>query len=145
MSVTVRPYRKRGRTGWEVDIRVELPDGTEHRQRRKATMSSKSGAQRWGEAREREWYQQLTQPRTDHEEVKQVPTVREFWPRFIDGHARANRQKPSGIAAKEMVARVHVVPRFGDQRLDTISTEQVQQLKASLAARAPKTVNNVLT
>jgi len=128
-----------------VDIRVELPDGTEHRQRRKAPMSSKSAAQRWGEAREREWYQQLTQPRTDDEEVKQVPTVREFWPRFIDGHARANRQKPSGIAAKEMVARVHVLPRFGDQRLDTISTELVQQLKASLAARAPKTVNNVLT
>jgi integrase len=44
-----------------------------------------------------------------------------------------------------MVARVHLLPRFGDERLDTISTERVQQLKAALAARAPKTVNNVLT
>jgi hypothetical protein len=145
MSVTVRPYRKRRRTGWEVDIRVELPDGTEHRQRRKAPVPSKSAAQRWGEAREREWYQQLTRPRTDEKEVKEVPTVSEFWPRFIEGHARANRQKPSGIAAKEMVARVHLLPWFGDMRMDSISTELVQQLKASLTARAPKTVNNVLT
>src|SRR5262245_50288782 len=103
MSVTVRPYRKRGRQrGWEVDIRVELPDRSEHRQRRKAPVSSKSAAQRWGEAREREWYQELTQPETTNKLAPEVPTVRQFWPRFIEGHAQANRQKPSGIAAKEM-------------------------------------------
>ena len=71
--------------------------------------------------------------------------LKEFWPRFLEGHARANRQKPSGIAAKEMIARVHVLPSLGDHQLDTIATENVQQLKAGLAARAPKTVNNVLT
>ena len=31
------------------------------------------------------------------------------------------------------------------KRLDEISTEDVQRLKAALSARAPKTVNNVLT
>ena len=30
-----------------------------------------------------------------------APTLRAFAPRFMDGHARANRQKPSGIAAME--------------------------------------------
>jgi integrase len=127
-----------------VDIRVVLPDGAEHRQRRKAPVSSKSAAQRWGEDREREWYARLTAPAVSNV-VKVVPTVREFWPRFLDGHARANRQKPSGIAAKEMIGRVHLLSRFGDDRLDTISTERVQQLKATLATRAAKTVNNVLT
>jgi integrase len=63
----------------------------------------------------------------------------------VDAHARANRQKPSGIAAKEMIARVHLIPTMGDFPLDTISTERVQQLKAKLTTRAPKTVNNVLT
>jgi integrase len=63
----------------------------------------------------------------------------------VDAHARANRQKPSGIAAKEMIARVHLIPTMGDLPLDTISTECVQQLKAKLTTRAPKTVNNVLT
>src|SRR5881392_4065752 len=32
---------------------------------------------------------------------KEVPTLETFAPRFVDGHARANRQKPSGIAATE--------------------------------------------
>jgi len=50
MSVTVRRY-KRG--GWEVDIRTVLPDGTTLRERRKAPVSSKSGAKRWGENRKR--------------------------------------------------------------------------------------------
>ena len=44
MSVKVRPYR---RSGWEVDIRVTLPDQSEHRLRRKAPVASKSAAQRW--------------------------------------------------------------------------------------------------
>ena len=41
MSVRVRPYR---RGGWEVDIRVVLPDDSEHRERRKAPVSSRSAA-----------------------------------------------------------------------------------------------------
>jgi integrase len=142
MSVTVRPYR---RGGWEVDIRITLPDQSEHRLRRKAPVASKSAAQRWGEDRERHRYDELVRPRSAIADQKEVPTLQDFWPRFLDGHARANRQKPSGIAAKEMIGRVHLIPQFGSLRLDTISTERVQQLKATLVARAPKTVNNVLT
>jgi integrase len=63
----------------------------------------------------------------------------------LDGHARANRQKPSGIAAKEMILRVHLEPTLGHKKLDAISNEDVQQLKYRLAKKAPKTVNNILT
>jgi integrase len=44
-----------------------------------------------------------------------------------------------------MIARVYLLPLLGDRPLDGISTERVQQLKATLITRAPKTVNNVLT
>ncbi len=74
-----------------------------------------------------------------------MPTLEEFAPRFLDGHARANRHKPSGIAAKETILRVHLVPRFGARRLDAITTEDIQQLKSQLANKAQSTVNNVLT
>jgi integrase len=74
-----------------------------------------------------------------------VPTLRAFAPRFLDGHARATRQKPSGIAAKEMILRVHLEPTLGHKKLDAISNEDVQQLKYRLAKKAPKTVNNILT
>src|SRR5262245_58027646 len=141
MSVIVRPYR---RGGWEVDIRLTLPDNSEHRERRKAPVSTKTAAQRWGEAREREWYQALLHPQPTADQPKEVPTLEAFWPRFMDGYARANRQKPSGIAAKETIGKVHLIPTLGSKRLNTITTEHVQRLKQQLQDRSPKTVNNIL-
>jgi hypothetical protein len=63
----------------------------------------------------------LSQPK------KEVLTLKEFVPRFLDGHARANRQKPSGVVAKEMLLRVHLVPLLGHKRLDAITNEDVQR------------------
>lgn len=137
MSVIVRPYR---RGGWEVDIAFRLPNGSRRRERSKAPVSSKSSAQRWGEDRERHLLLHGPAP-----VKREVPTLVEFWPRFLDGYARANRQKPSGIAAKETIGQVHLIPMLGARRLDAITTESVQQLKRQLPDRAPKTVNNVLT
>ena len=118
MSVKVRLFKN---GGWEVDVRVMLPDGSMVRERRKAPVSSKSGAQRWGEARERELV--IHGPRKPR---KEVPTLAEFGPRFLERHARANRQKPSGIASKETILRVHLIPILGSKRLDAINNEDVQ-------------------
>jgi integrase len=72
-------------------------------------------------------------------------TVREFASRFLDGYAKANRLKPSGITGKKSILVVHLIPLLGDKRLDEIQTEDVQHLKSALGHRAAKTVNNVLT
>lgn len=77
--------------------------------------------------------------------AEEVPTLEQFADRFVDGHARANQQKPSGIATKEAILRVHLKPFLGSKRLDAITTEQVQRVRRHLATRKPKTVNNVLT
>ena len=137
MSVGIRPYR---RGGWHVDIRLVLPDGKRFRERKVFKTASKSAAQRWGQERERHLLRSGPPQHT-----KEVPTLEVFAPTFLEGHARANRQKPSTIAAKEMILRVHLVPRLGSRRLDTITNEQVQRLKRALSAKAAKTVNNVLT
>ena len=142
MSVKVRAYR---RGGWEVDIRVELPDGRRVRERKRAPVSSRSAAVRWGEGRERVLFARLLRPPNADERSKEVPTLREFAARFLDGHARANRQKPSGIASKETILRVHLIPFLGHKKLDFIKNEDVQRLKSALHAKAAKTVNNVLT
>lgn len=39
-------------------------------------------------------------------EEPKAPTVREFASRFVDGYAKANRLKPSGISSKEVAIRV---------------------------------------
>ena len=137
MSVTAR-HTASG--SWEVDLHAVLPNGRRHRVRRRILVSSKSAALRWGRARELKLLVEGI-PKTK----KEVPTLEEFAPRFLDGHARANRQKPSSIAAKETILRVHLIPRFGSRRLDAITNESVQRLKHTLRGKAPKTVNNVLT
>jgi integrase len=142
MSVTVRPYVN---GGWEVDVRVQLPDGSVVRERRKASASSKQAAQKWAESRERVLLVHGKPKPVPKEVGQQAPTLNAFAVRFLDGYAKANRLKPSGIASKESVFRVHLAKAFGETRLDAITTEDVQRLKASLTERAPKTVNNVLT
>ena len=137
MSVKVRPYRS---GGWEVDVTFRLPNGQKHRERSKAPVSSKSGALRWGQDRE----QHLLRHGPDKPR-KEVPTLEAFAPRFIDDYAIANRQKPSGIAAKRTILSLHLVATMGVKRLDTITTDDVQKLKHRLREHAPKTVNNVLT
>lgn len=137
MSVIVRPYR---RGGWDVDVRILLPSGRERRERRRAPCTSKSAARRWGDDRARELLRQGDTPSR-----KEAPSLSEFAPRFIAGYAQANRQKPSGIAGKETILRVHLLPRLGPKKLDAITNEAVQRLKAGLVTKAPKTVNNVLT
>ena len=133
MSITLRPYR---RGGWEVDITLRLPNGSRHRERKRASHFSKSAAQRWAQDRERHLLQHG--PPTAK---KEVPTFEESAPRFIDGHARANRHKPSGIAATQSIVKWHLVPALGPKCLGAITNEQVQKLKLALAHRAPKTVN----
>lgn len=139
MSVTVRPYM--GGPNWEVDIRVTMPDRSVVRERKKAPVSSRSGAKRWGQAREREIL--LEGPKQEEKEV--APTLREFVPRFIEKYAEANRLKPSGIAAKKTIFAKHLIPQLGDRRVDEINNEDVQLLKSQLLNRSPKTVNNVLS
>ena len=136
MSVTVRRYER----GWQVDVSVRLPNGRRYRERRRMRIAAKTAAVRWGQDRERHLLQHgLPQPQ------KEVPTLEEFAPRFLEGHARANRQKPSGIAAKETIIRVQLVPLLGAKRLDAITNEDVQRVKSAMGSKAAKTVNNVLT
>jgi integrase len=137
MSVRVVPCEK---GGFEVDVRLKLPNGHRHRERKILSGVSRSSATRWGQGRERQLLLHgLPQP------TKEVPTLKEFAPRFLDGHARANRQKPSGIAAKEMLLRIYILPLLGHKRLDTVVNEDVQRLKRSMQTKSPKTVNNVLS
>jgi hypothetical protein len=137
MSVTVRPYR---RGGFEVDIQWRSQDGRRQRERKRIDTTSKTAAQRWGEGRERELLVRGPTLRR-----KEVPTLEQFAPRFMDGHARANQAKPSGIAHKELVCKNHLFPTLGKKRLDDITDEDVQQLKFALRHRKPTTVNNVLS
>jgi integrase len=143
MSVTLRQCDGKDNV-WEVDIRILLPDGNKLRERRQAPVAGKTAALRWAQERERVL---LKEGKPDRQSLttKEVPTLKEFAPRFLEGYVRANQHKPSGIAAKEAILRLHLLPPFGGRRLDEITTEDVQRLKAVLAKKSGKTVNNILS
>src|SRR5690348_3029070 len=107
MAISFRPYR---RGGFEADIRVTMPDGTPLRERRRVSVSDEAGARLWAERRE---IHLALFGREKPARVVKVPRLEEFWPRFIKGHAKANKHKPSGIEGKESVYRNHIKPALG--------------------------------
>lgn len=138
------PGCERVTNGWEVDLALRLPDGTPIRERVKAPVSGRSAALRWAQEREG---QILAQKGRKPKQARQVPTVAEFKPRFVEGHVKANRLKPSSAEAYESIFRTHLEPEFGPLRLDAIGDERVQRFKGELVedGMANKSINNVLT
>ena len=142
MSVRRRKWRDPS-TGalkevWMVDIVFEHADGREERVRKVAPVQTRRDA----EAYERQLRASLLAPAPQR---KEVPTLSAFMTRYMEGHAKANRQKASSIATKKSIFDNHLIPRLGPRCLDQITDEDIQQLKAGLADRHRKTVNNVLT
>lgn len=152
--VKLRKYRRRGApTGkWEVDVRVELPNGEVFRQRVLYRDSpSKVEARAWAEEREHH-VKALARQGLDLEAIRRAlqgtkeegPTLESFWPDFVEGYAKANREKYSTLRSRESIYLAHLEPRWGTLPLSAITDEEVQKLKGALADRSPKTVNNVL-
>jgi integrase len=141
MTVTVRPYRAGEKKGWEVDIRLVYPDGSKGRERRKAPVSARSAALRWGQARERELLLAWSRPKK-----KDVPSFRDFVPDFMANHAKVNN-KPSEVTAKDKNFRVHLLPAFGSFKLDEIRARDIDRYSAKKlkSGLSPKTINNTLT
>jgi integrase len=127
-----------------VDIALRLPDGTPIRERVKAPVTAKSAALRWAQAREAHLIRQGERRPTTETKTKTISTLKEFWPRFIEGYARANQEKPSSLYTRDWIWRVHLGPALGRHRLDAIDDEAIQRLKGKLGAYSPKTVNNIL-
>ncbi len=134
---------------WRYEIRFRWPDRTVFRERRQASVSSKSGAQREAESREAFLREQgktatLSVKPPSPPPPAVVPTLREFGPRWLEGHCEALRQKKAGIDSKRIILRRHLYPALGDVPLDQITTERVARFAASFAKYSRKTLANVL-
>lgn len=124
------------------DIIVQVPSGERVRKRAyvPSAITSVSAAERWGKARERH-----LAFNGEPEEKPEAPTLKEFGPRWIREYARANGNKPSTIAAKETILRLHLYPTLGATRLDDLGDTDVQRLKLRLEGKSAKTVACVLS
>lgn len=138
MTCKVRQYRDTA--SWEVDIHFTWPDGRTHRSRVKAPVTSRSGALRWGEAKERELFAQVPQKKT---QVKH--TLNMFFPLFMELHCRGSGLKDATVFMYEEQFSKRVQPFIGTYFLEDVTQLVFQELKAKLVLQfAPSTVNSAL-
>jgi integrase len=135
---------------WRYEIRFRWPDRTVYRERRLASVTSKSGALREAESREAYLREQgksaraAAETQTTAPAKAVVPTLRAFGPRWIEGHCDALRQKKAGIDSKRIILRCHLYPALGDLPLDQITTERVAKFCGGLTKYSRKTLANIL-
>jgi len=76
------------------------------------------------------------------DEKRDVPLFKDFAREWLETYAKANN-KLGEQRNKEITLRVHLVPIFGNRRLDQITARDIEGYKAKLvtAGYAPRTVN----
>lgn len=141
MSVSVRKRPTRGK--YMVDVYFKWPDGTPCRDRKVIDARSEASARKWGEQRESEM-RAAGKPSPASESA--VPTLDEFWPRYVD-HGVGDGEKPSSTTAKRGIFKTHLSPAFGKLPLDQISEERLSAFRNGLVKLGlkDKTRNNILS
>ncbi len=123
---------------WIVDINFETPDGRQVRVRKVSPLQTRRGAEQY----ERQLRQSLLDGTYGREEAEPAPKLAEFECEFIARYCEANKQKPSGIDTKQSVLRNHLVPLFGERRLDSFTAADEDKLKAHFKRSSASTYNN---
>ena len=147
----------RGKSGYLVDVRVWIP-GRATRRCRVFVAGAKPGATVFGNRMILEMGENLvaqldrhvqgnTGPELLHQALAmppEVPRLRDYLPRFLEAHVRANKLKPSTADGYEYRSRIYLIPVLGDLRLDEIDRKAVIDLKARISKLSGKTINLVL-
>jgi hypothetical protein len=130
------------REAWLVDVKVVGKDGRRRRVQRVAPLQNRRAAEKL----EHELREELLNADDRKPAAVECPLFADFATEFVDTYATPNN-KPSEVESKRMILRVHLIPLFGNLRLDQIGLAEIDAYKAKkLAAKvAHKTVNNHLT
>lgn len=145
MSVRLRKWKsKEGKVqeAWWVDVKFQHPDGRVERVRKASPVNTRRGAEQY----ERELRQALLNgAHTRGAPPPEVPTVKGFTERFLT--YSSNHNKASTLAAKQQLLDSHLLPAFGNLRLDRVGQADIESFKARKRKEglSPKTINNALT
>jgi integrase len=139
-------YRDKRDGRWRYRKWVRLPSGGRIRVAGTPATDTKVAA----ESAEREHIERVLHPERVRatqpvvsERKKEVPTLREYAEPFLDGYLPG--QKPGVLKHKTQIVHTHLVPFFGDMRLDEIRQSDVDAFaRIELRRCARKTVNNRL-
>jgi integrase len=123
---------------WYADFRFQHADGSVERVRKRCPVQSKAGADEFE-------HQLRTALLTPTHTTKEVPTFAAYADEFKKTYVLANN-KPSERSMKASILKHHLLPVFGEMRLDAIKMHAIEILKADLLAKglSRKRVNNIL-
>jgi len=129
---------------WFVDFVYAHPNGQKERVRRKSAVQTRRGAEEY----ERQLRASLldgTYGKKEEVQVTIVPMFKNFAQEFLQNYARVNN-KPSEVASKEMILRVHLPDFFGEQLLNEIHGREIEKYKALKlhCGLSKKSINNHL-
>ena len=129
---------RRVKTKWFVDFRFQYADGTVERIRKCSPIQSRAGAEEFE-------HQLRTSMMTPSRITKEVPKFSAYAAEFLETYVLANN-KPSERSMKACILKHHLVPAFGEMRLDSIRLHPIEVFKASLLKKGlgRKRVNNIL-
>jgi len=126
---------------WRYRKTIRLPNGRSLRISGTPAINTKIAA----ETAEREHIRRALDPSAEPAAKKEVPTFTAFAEEFMASYVAANN-KPSEQEAKRSILDNHLLPALGRLRLDHLTVQDFERLKARMLAKnlSRKRVNNVL-
>jgi len=136
------PKCARTTSGWEYHIKLVLPTGEFFEERKKSPVPGKTATQRYAEDRAAHAVRASVAPVPVTK--REAKSVSEFQEDFLT-YSKTNN-KPSSVAAKEYILKLHLIPFFGAMKLDAIGPADVERYKAAKLGEhlEKKTINNHL-
>lgn len=128
---------KNNRGKWIAHVVWENPDGSELEIKKTSPVQTKPGAERY----EREIRSALGNGTYGIVRNENVPTVAMYRDGFLQWYANEG-SKPASVKRRTELLDDHVIPLFGNRRLNDFSEKQVQDLKTRLAGRRSKSTYN---
>ncbi|HMJ15032.1 MAG TPA: tyrosine-type recombinase/integrase [Polyangiaceae bacterium] len=130
------------REAWVVDVQAVGKDGLLRRAQRVCPIQTRRAAEKFEHALRVE----LLNKDLKTPDPEEIPLFSDFADRFVETYAVTNN-KLSEVKAKRKILRVHLVPEFGNLKLDAIGPPEIEVYKAKKikAGFARKTINNHLT
>jgi len=146
MSVRRRRWRDSSgaqREGWMVDVQVVGKDGRLRRVRKIAPMQTRRAAEKLEHQTRAELMLADYRAATT---LPEAPRFAAFAEQFVSTYAVTNN-KHAEVISKRKILRVHLVPAFGDLRLDQVGLAEIEEYKGGklTTGLAKKTINNHLT
>lgn len=152
-KIVIRPYR--GTDSWEADVTM-LVNGQETRRRWRSPLPSKQASERWAREKAKAFLAELShearqamalpppETKEDKPAPPAIPTFAEFAPRFIQEYVIANQLGGPTLEGYQRSLNSHLVPLFGELRLDQFEPATIQTLKTKRKHLAPSTINKLI-